>query len=156
MTDPQTGTITPVRASVTVTADQERAFAFFTGRMGAWWNPDFSIGEEPLADVMVEPRVGGAWFEVGSGGARCPWGRVLAWEPSARVLLAWQITAQWAYDPDFETELEITFTPVDGGTRVDLEHSKLERYGDDAPDLLGQYESAGGWIGLLQRFAGAV
>ncbi len=56
---------------------------------------------------------------------------MLAWEPPLRLLLAWQINANWKYDPDLVTEVEVTFTPVEGGaTRVDLEHRNLERFGD--------------------------
>ena len=42
--------------------------------------------------------------ERAADGAECDWGRVAAWEPTSRVVLLWQITAEWKFDPDFETE----------------------------------------------------
>jgi hypothetical protein len=42
-------------------------------------------------------------------GAECDWGRVLVWDAPNRVVLAWQITADWRFDPDIVTELEVRF-----------------------------------------------
>jgi uncharacterized protein YndB with AHSA1/START domain len=77
---------------------------------------------------------------------------VIAWEPPARLLLAWQINSQWAYDPGFETELELTFAPRDGGgTRVTLEYRDLERYGADAAKHAEMLRR--GWPGFVRLFA---
>ena len=46
-------------------------------------------------------------------------GRVVAWEPGERFLLAWR-QANWQEDES--TEVELRFEPVAGGTRVTLEH----------------------------------
>jgi uncharacterized protein YndB with AHSA1/START domain len=79
---------------------------------------------------------------------------VLAWEPPGRVLLAWQINANWKYDPDLITEVEVTFTPVGGGaTRVDLEHRNLERFGDKIESVRAAIDSEGGWSGILRTYA---
>jgi hypothetical protein len=40
---------------------------------------------------------------------------VLAWEHSHRLLLAWQITADWRYDLTLETEVEVTFVAEGSG-----------------------------------------
>ena len=48
-------------------------------------------------------------------GSECAWGGVLAWEPSHRLLLAWQITADWRYDLKLETEVEVTFVAEGSG-----------------------------------------
>lgn len=104
--------------------------------------------------MRLEPHVGGRWYEIGADGRECPWGRVLLWEPPARVVLAWQITADWGYDPDLETEVEVRFSPrPEGGTLVELEHRKLERYGDRAEGVRASLDSEGGWQGLLGLFA---
>src|SRR5579872_6101873 len=123
-------TIAPIVKTLTVQAPPERAFAAFTGRMGAWWPKGQTVGAKPHAEVVMEPRAGGRWFERDAEGAETQWGKVLAWEPPGRVLLAWQLNGQWAFDPDFVTELELTFTPARaGGTEVRLEHRNLERFG---------------------------
>lgn len=135
----------PVRKSIVVKAPPERAFAVFTAGMGRWWRKEHHLGASPLKDVVLEPREGGRWYEVNEDESTCEWGRVLAWEPPRRVLLAWQIDAGWQYDPAFVTELEIHFTPEPGGTRVDLEHRNLDRYGDKAESIRATLDSDDGW-----------
>ena len=143
----------PVNRSVVVKADVERSFAAFTGRMGRWWPRTHSIGSTPLADVIVEPRVGGRWYERGAEGAECEWGKVLAWDPPGRLILAWQLDANWTYDPALVLEVEITFTALQGGmTRVDLEHRNLERYGEKAATVRDMVGSERGWLGILKSF----
>lgn len=150
-------TIVPVRREIVVAASQERAFDVFVHKMGSWWNPAHHIGTEDLADVVVEPREGGRWVEVGTGGTECPWGRVLLWEPPSRVVLVWQLDTQWEYAADLETEVEVRFVAVDDEhTRVELEHRHLERFGADAEEMRGTFDGPGGWNGLLARFAEVV
>jgi uncharacterized protein YndB with AHSA1/START domain len=144
----------PVRKSITVKADAARAFEVFTSRIGRWWPRTHSIASSPPKDVVLEPRAGGRWFEIGEDGSQCDWGKVLAWEPPARLLLAWQIGADWKYDPDLITEVEVRFTPVEGGaTRVDLEHRNLERMGDKIEPVRTALDSEGGWSGILKLYA---
>ena len=144
----------PVRKSVSVKATPERAFAVFTQRFDAWWPRSHSIGESPLKEAVIEGRVGGRWFGRLENGTDAEWGEVLVWEPPSRVLLAWRIGANWQYDPDLLTEVEVTFTPEAGGaTRVELEHRHLERMGDGAEGMRASFESDGGWLGLLKLYA---
>src|SRR5690242_1501137 len=101
----------PVRKQLTVKAPPERAFEVFTAMMGKWWKPEHHTGEEPFQDIVVEPRPGGRWFERDAKGVETMWGKVLAWEPPSRLLLAWQLNADFRYDPDFLTEVELRFLP---------------------------------------------
>jgi uncharacterized protein YndB with AHSA1/START domain len=144
-----------VRQSIVVQAPQERAFAVFTEGMGSWWPLDSHvIGEKPVADAVMEPRAGGRWFERSQSGSECDWGRVLAWEPPHRVVLAWEISPDWRYDPDIHTEVEVRFhAEGDGRTRVELEHRGLESFGERAQEMRGVFDSDGGWRMLLGRFA---
>ena len=94
----------PIHKTGEVNAPIDRAFRVFTARMGEWWAKDFSINRgSPQKDVIIEPRAGGRWYEVAEDGTECPWGRVLEWNEPRRVVLAWQINAEWSYDPAFET-----------------------------------------------------
>jgi uncharacterized protein YndB with AHSA1/START domain len=149
--------VEPIRKQITVAVPQATAFEVFTAGMGGWWNPQYRIGAEPMADVIVEPTPGGRWYERGEHGAECDWGRVLAWEPTDRLVLDWQITADWKHDPALHTELEIRFVP-DGAasTRVELEHRGLEALGDQAASMHAIFDSPGGWSGLLARYVEAV
>jgi uncharacterized protein YndB with AHSA1/START domain len=143
-----------VHREVTVPLTRERAFELFTARMGAFWPAEHSIGTAEIADVVVEPRAGGRWFERGIDGSECDWGRIAVWEPPDRVVLLWQIGVDWTMHPDLETDVEVTFTSDGPGrTRVDLIHRHLERYGDQAEAMRAVFDSPDGWTGTLIRFA---
>jgi uncharacterized protein YndB with AHSA1/START domain len=143
----------PVRKSLVVKADPHKAFAAFTRKMGNWWPRSHHIGTSALADVVLEPRAGGRWYERGENGSECEWGRVLAWEPPARLLLAWQLGGDWKFDPSLVTEVEVTFTALSAHeTQVVLEHRNLERFGDAASAVRDAIDSPGGWTGMLAAF----
>ena len=144
-------TIATLVKSVTVKAPPARAFDMFTGKMGLWWKPGTTLGKSPHKDMVVEPRDGGRWYEVDANDTEIQWGKVLAWQPPSRVLLAWQINAQFKYDPDFVTEVELTFAKAEGGTLVTLEHRNLERFGDQAEKFTSMLGS--GWAGHLDELA---
>jgi uncharacterized protein YndB with AHSA1/START domain len=141
----------PIRRTLVVQADLQRAFTAFTGRMGSWWPPAHSINPVPRADVIVEPHPGGRWYERGTDGSECEWGKVLAWEPPLRVVLAWQIDGQFRYNPAVVTEVELRFTALDARqTQVDFEHRHLERLGKNAVAIRDRLDS--GWPGILEAY----
>jgi uncharacterized protein YndB with AHSA1/START domain len=151
-----TAYVEPVVKTVRVNATPERAFEAFTAAMGRWWLPTHSISptKSPIAEIVMEPRVGGRWYERGEDGNECDWGHVLVWEPPTRVVLAWQLTAQWKFDPAFVTEVEVRFDrQASGGTEITLEHRNLERFGDAAAHVRAAVGSPGGWPGLLDAYA---
>jgi hypothetical protein len=141
----------PIRKSMRVKASQDKAFDTFVGGMGGWWMKTHSLHPAGQKDVVIEPRTGGRWYEIGNDGSEKEWGRVLEWAAPERVVLAWQLNAEWSYDPDFETTVEVRFTADGDMTIVDFEHRDLERYGDKADAVRGDYESGmeGGWAQLL-------
>jgi uncharacterized protein YndB with AHSA1/START domain len=146
--------IEAIRKQITVEVPRERAFEVFTSQMAAWWNPDHRLGAEPFTELVLEPRPGGAWYESDAAGNQCRWGTVLAWDPPSRVLLNWQLDAEWSYDPDQVTELELRFTALSAdSTLVELEHRKLEGLGANAADVRVQLDDPNGWQGVLDRFA---
>ena len=140
-----------IRKTIDVKATIDRAFEVFATRMGEWWHKEHSIAKGTTqVDVVIEPRAGGRWYEKGADGSEHPWGRVLAYDPPRRLLLAWQLNCEFVYDPDFETTVEVTFEAQDGGTRVTFEHRDLERMGGDAVELFESMD--GGWGMLLDLF----
>lgn len=141
--------IAPIQKSVFVKVAADRAFTAFIRDIGRWWPR--GVGQKPLVNVVVEPRVGGRWYEEDAEGQVTQWGEVLAWEPPRRVLLAWQLDATWKYDREFVTEVEVLFEPTDGGTRVMLEHRDLERFGASAREHAARL--LGGWGSMVDRYA---
>jgi uncharacterized protein YndB with AHSA1/START domain len=143
--------IAPIVRSVVVQVEPARAFALFTSRIQDWWPRDKTIGRGPPVAVVIEPQADGRWFERDAEGHETQWGKVLAWEPPRRLLLAWQIGTDWAYHAELVTEVELTFkTHVAGGTLVTLEHRHLERLGADAARQREMLD--GGWPTLLGEF----
>jgi len=148
----------PVVRSITVATSRDRAFKVFTEQIGTWWPKDYSIGDADMADFVVEPKVGGRWYEIGVDGAECDTGRVLVYEPPERVVFAWHINGEWQFDPDPEhaSEVEVRFV-ADGpnSTQVELEHRSFERHGDTAAGVHRAVGDTSGWNYCLERFAAA-
>jgi uncharacterized protein YndB with AHSA1/START domain len=149
---------TPVRKSITVKADAERAFRVFTDGFDTWWPRSHHIGKLPMKKAIIEGRVGGRCYSEQVDDTECDWGRILVWEPPRRFVFAWQITPQWQYEPDLAktSEVEVRFTPQsDGSTRVDLEHRNFNRHGAGVDAMRTAVAGEGGWGGLLELFAKA-
>lgn len=143
-----------IRKTIDVKAPIERAFTVFASRMGEWWHKDHSLAEgKRQVDVVVEPHAGGRWYEKADDGSEYEWGKVIAYEPPHRLLLAWQLTREFVYDPDFETTVEIRFEETAEGTRVHFEHRDLERMGAEAVETFEGMD--GGWGMLLDLFKAA-
>jgi uncharacterized protein YndB with AHSA1/START domain len=145
--------IAPVRKQLIVKASQSRAFAVFTAEMSRWWPATHSILKSPLKECIVEPRVGGRWYAVGEDGSSCETGYVIAWQPPQGLVLAWQINAEWQFDPELVTEVEVRFIAESADTtRVELEHRHLERMGGKAAEARDAVDSPGGWGAILGSF----
>jgi uncharacterized protein YndB with AHSA1/START domain len=146
-----------VRKVVEVHAPPAVAWRVFTEKMGRWWPlATHKIGKAPAVDTVIEPRVGGRWYERGEDGSTCDWGRVLSWEPHTRLVLSWEISGNWQHDPSLMTEVEVRFIAEgEDRTRVELEHRHLDRYGARRDEMRGIFDSEGGWTGLLASFARA-
>ena len=143
-----------VHRTIDVAVPPERAFAVFTERLATWWPlAQYSIGSAPAATAVMEPREGGRWFERAEDGSECDWGHVLVWDPPRRLVLAWEISADWKPQPGLATEVEVRFTASGDGTRVELEHRGLEAYGDRAEEMRATFDSPHGWSTLLGAFA---
>lgn len=146
--------VAPVRKSVRVNASAARAFDTFTSGFDRWWPRGHHIGDVPVKEFVLEPREGGRWYERREDGSECQWGKVLAWEPPARLVLAWQLNAKFAYDPELLTTVEVRFiaesTEV---TRVELEHRDLGRMGEEAGPLREKFDSPDGWGAIIAAYA---
>lgn len=146
----------PVRKEALVACTPDRAFQVFAAEMGRWWLPSHSLAKSGQQNVVVEPKAGGAWYEVGKAGERCDWGHVALWEPPHRLVLIWRLSADFTYDPALHTEVEVTFAAEGDRTRVSLEHRMLENYGPAASQMAHVFDSPNGWGGLMDAYIAAV
>jgi uncharacterized protein YndB with AHSA1/START domain len=147
----------PIRHTVTVPVPAEQAFAAFVD-LARWWPREYTWAAGTLEDIGIDPRrEGGLCYERGPNGFTCHWGRVLAWDPPARLVFTWQIAPDRVPQPDPSkaSEVEVRFHPTaDGATRVELEHRALARHGDAAATYRQAMASPEGWPYILDRYAG--
>jgi uncharacterized protein YndB with AHSA1/START domain len=153
-----TAPIPPITGTATVAVPINEAFRVFTSSINSWWPHQFHIGQAEVAEVVLEPRENGRWYERGVDGTECDWGRVLIWEPPHRLVFTWQINGTWQFDPDPDhaSEIDVRFTangPTE--TTVEVEHSSFERLvgGGTINDAI---RGGGGWVFLLDSFAKTV
>ena len=143
--------IAPVRKSIRVNVNADRAFDIFTSGIGRWWPHDHGIGKKPFTPV-IETRLGGRWYELAEDGTQTNIGKIVAWEPPTRFVVTWDINSQWKPDTTASSEVEIKFIP-DGAnaTRVELEHRKFEQLGAEPGEAMRKSVD-GGWPAMLERF----
>jgi len=141
----------PVRKSILVRAPAEDAFEIFTEEIDSWWPRTHHIGKSPMRRIIMEGKAGGRCYTEQEDGSECDWGRVLVWEPPSRLLLAWQITHEWGYQPELakSSEVEIRFVPQGTSTRVDLEHRGFERQGPGGEAMRIAVDAPNGWTAVL-------
>ena len=143
-----------VRKELMINASQRRASQAFTEQMDLWWPRAHHIGKSEMKEAVLETKPGGRWYKVGVDGTECNWGKVLVWNPPHKVVLAWQITAEFQYDPNFLTEVEVNF--IEKGpklTSFTLEHRNIEKFGVQAQEIWSMFDSEGGWTGMIKSFA---
>ena len=146
--------VEPVHKQIVVAASADTAFRVFTDGMERWWPRDHYIGTSPVNRMTVEPRVDGRWYQIAEDGSESNWGKVLVWDPPYRLVLAWQLTAEWQYDAAFVTEVEVTFTAEGPSTTlVAVEHRNLDRFGPSAGEKRKSFDAPGGWTQTLESFA---
>jgi uncharacterized protein YndB with AHSA1/START domain len=153
-----TKTTDAVTHSVLVPLSTEEAVELFTDRFGEWWPKDsHHISDADAADVVLEPRQGGRWYERAEDGGECDWGHVRELERPDRILLVWQLTPEWKFDPDPAqgTEVEVSFIAEENQTRVTLEHRGFEVHGDAGAAMRESVSSDGGWSALLELYRDA-
>jgi hypothetical protein len=117
-----TKTAETARVTTFVAVEPDDAFEVFTEETDLWWRRgarfrgggEGSVVRFEESQRLVEVSADGATFEIG---------RVLAWEPGARLLVRWRARA---FAPDEATEVEVRFDRAEGGTRVTIEHRGWE------------------------------
>ena len=154
-----TQTTDAITRSVLVPLEPGGAFELFVDRFNHWWpRHSHHIGEADAAEVFLDARPGGRWYERAEDGSECDWGQVLQIDRPSRILLAWQLTPEWKFDPDPEnaTHVEVTFIAAeDAATRVTLTHSGFEVHGEAGAAMRDSVGEDGGWAQLMELYKNA-
>jgi uncharacterized protein YndB with AHSA1/START domain len=144
-------TLPALRREVIVDADQTTAFAVFTERIGVWWPVgEHSVHGEGATVTFVEPGVGSRLVETKDGADDAVWGTVTRWQPDDVVSFTWHP----GHGPEAASQVTVTFTPEGARTRVTLEHSGWEAFGDQAAQARENYDH--GWPLVLDAYVGCV
>ena len=156
MTTATTVEIAPVRKTIRVKAPIARAFDVFTAGLTRWWPADHGVGKKPIDKVLMEPRLGGRWLEIAQDGTQTVVATIIHWEPPQRLVMLWQVNAQWQPDAGMRSEVDVRFAQ-DGAdaTQVVVLHHKFETMGAEAGASM-RNDVDGGWPGLLESFAAEV
>jgi len=137
--------IEAVRKTVTVDCTIEEAFRVFTEDVGSWWPTDtHALHRGEVREIVFESAAGGTVYEVSNDGEKGHWATVVALEPPNRVVLSWEVNPK-----RLGTEVEVRFTALEEGTKVDLEHRGFENVADGA-ESRAEYDT--GWDHVLGRY----
>jgi len=147
-----------VRVTTVVDVDPKTAFEVFTGEIGTWWRRDPRYRFDPTrpGTMRFEGGAGGRLIEAydESGQDAFEAGRVLAWEPGARLVFEFRGRS---FGPGETTEVEVRFEASGSGTRVTVEQRGWSRLpaghparhghqGQAFTDMMGLW-----WADLLTR-----
>ena len=125
----------------------EHAFEAFTRDIALWWRPNIAFRTTPRDPGvlafdgqarLVENLSNGKVFEIG---------KVLVWDPPARLAFTWR---QATFPPDLVTTVEVEFRAVGEETRIEVIHAgfdavpqgSVDRHGWSDAQLL---QALGGW-----------
>ncbi len=108
---------TPVVRQVRVNCQVHHAFEVFTTQLDLWW----PIGHRRFTEstLYLEAQKGGRFFERSKEGKEVLLGEVLHCDPPHRISWTWYPGA--IAEP---TLVEVSFTPEDSGTLVEVVHSE--------------------------------
>jgi uncharacterized protein YndB with AHSA1/START domain len=135
-----------IRKRLEVAVTPERAFDVFTGGLSRWWPlREYSFGGTRAAELLMEPRVSGRFFERFIDGDEFTVGEVTSWDPPSAVAFTWK-------QPDWPapTAVSVTFRGSETGTVVELEHTGWEAVGYVPGDRIS-YDS--GWDEVLAAYS---
>ncbi|MEM6994701.1 MAG: SRPBCC domain-containing protein [Myxococcota bacterium] len=134
----------PVRHSIEVRCSVDHAFAVFTARLDLWWPRNHRRTRD--AELTMEGRAGGRFFERDAEGGEHELGQVIAWQPPTRLAYTWHPGAL-----TLPTEVEVRFSARGEGTLVEVVHREASAaMGAEWPVRAQRFDAA--WRHLLPEF----
>lgn len=143
-------TVPPVLRSAVVARDLDDTFRIFTDEIGAWWPlPTHSVFQDDAGGVHFD---GDRLVEWATDGRESVWAEVEAWDPPERLVLNWHPGRELGASGT----VEITFAPLDGGTRVEVVHRGWEAFGSEGLARRRDYVGPSAWGHVLDHLADGV
>jgi uncharacterized protein YndB with AHSA1/START domain len=147
-----------VLKTVVVRLPLVEAFALFI-QQDRWWPiASHHLAEPPGEAAVLEPFLGGRWYERCADGREQDWGRVLVWRPPHQVVLSWHMSSDWTFEPDpaRSSEIDVRFlAEAPDRTRLEYEHRHLERYGEHAERMHAGLDAPNASQLVLNAYAAA-
>lgn len=146
-----------VRRSIVVPAPPAVAFRVYTEHPAEWLPAAHTFLSGPQSIVM-EPWVGGRFYERAVDGTEAVRGTITEWLPPDRLAVTWRIGPGWrpVFDDEHASVIVVEFTQAGpGATEVTLTYTHLERHGDMAA-VISSAVAAASPDDTLHRFAEAV
>lgn len=106
---------------------------------------------DPHLSVVFEPFEGGRIYERGSDGAEHEWGEILIWDPPVRIGYLWHLF----FDRSQATEITVTFTEIETGSRVRLVQDGFEKFGDQV-GTERRRRTNHAWLELTEHYREAI
>jgi uncharacterized protein YndB with AHSA1/START domain len=136
----------------------DRAFSLFVDELNTWWPRDLTWAKDRLAEVGIEPKIGGHAYERDKDGAVSTWGTVLSLRRPEHIVLAWQIRPDRTPEPSggAASRVDARFVSVDPNTTdLVLVHRDFPRHGDGWQGYRAGMAGKSGWPRLIEAYAKA-
>jgi uncharacterized protein YndB with AHSA1/START domain len=147
------------RISVTVPVPPAEAFRIYTECPTEWVPPGHALIKDSESLIVIEPRVGGRFYERGADGTEAIRGTLVEWAPPTRLAVTWRIGPNWQpIDNDEHASVVVVeFKPVDPeATEVTLTYTHLERHGENMAKMIRVAISTPGPDNTLEKYAEVV
>jgi hypothetical protein len=141
----------PIEVEFEVACSAEHAFEMWAGRTSLWWPRSHTITGQHDVQIHFEPRPGGRIFERANDGTEHEWGEIVVWEPPHKIGYLWHLFFTRAE----ATDIEVTFTPTEGGTNVRLVQTGFERLPSDVA-MTRRNRTEGAWGEVTGHFREAI
>jgi uncharacterized protein YndB with AHSA1/START domain len=135
----------PVVTNVRVACPLHDAFTTFTARIDLWWPAAHRAFRGSV--MVLEPWVGGRFFEKAQDGREARLGEVLRFDPPTALAYSWYPAAI-----DKPTIVEVSFVEEQRGVLVTVKHSEGESaLGEEWPRRARRFALS--WSEVLPGFA---
>jgi Activator of Hsp90 ATPase homolog 1-like protein len=133
-----------IRKSVVLLLAPAAAFELFTGRIDEWWPPDRRHFQDAPSQIFMLRS--GRFYERTRDGREVELGRVRTWDFPRQILLDFFV----ATGPENPTQVEITFSALEGSTEVTVTHWPTPDNADAWEETAPRYSQS--WDAVLTAF----